>query len=104
MINTDALAMVNESEEAINEAKSGLVAYGYYTPVVVLLHASRADLEEQARSVRREIERRGFAARIESVNALEAWLGSLPGHTYPNVRRPLIHTENAAGRAWRRPQ
>lgn len=96
MINTDALAMVNESEEAINEAKSGLVAYGYYTPVVVLLHASRAELEEQARSVKRELERRGFAARIESVNALEAWLGSLPGHTYPNVRRPLIHTLNLA--------
>jgi type IV secretion/conjugal transfer VirB4 family ATPase len=96
MINTDALAMVQESEEAMNEAKSGLVAYGYYTPVVVLLHASRADLEQQARYVKREIERRGFAARIESVNALEAWLGTLPGHTYPNVRRPLIHTLNLA--------
>jgi type IV secretion/conjugal transfer VirB4 family ATPase len=96
MINTDALAMVQESEEAMNEAKSGLVAYGYYTPVVVLLHESRADLEQQARYVKREIERRGFAARIESVNALEAWLGTLPGHTYPNVRRPLIHTLNLA--------
>ncbi|MDD4937242.1 MAG: transporter [Acidiphilium sp.] len=96
MVNTDALSMVHESEEAINEAKSGLVAYGYYTPVVVLLHKDRAFLEDQARYVKREIERRGFSARIETVNALEAWLGTLPGHTYPNVRRPLIHTLNLA--------
>ncbi|MGD9664374.1 MAG: transporter, partial [Novosphingobium sp.] len=96
MINTDALSMVHEAEEAIAEAKSGLVAYGYYTPVVVLMHESRQFLEEQARYVRREIERKGFAARIETVNCVEAWLGTLPGHTYPNVRRPLIHTLNLA--------
>ncbi len=96
MVNTDALAMMKESEVAINDAKSGLVAYGYYTPVVVLMHEDRQFLEEQARYVRREIERKGFAARIETVNCLEAWLGSLPGQTYPNVRRPLIHTLNLA--------
>lgn len=96
MVNTDALQMVNEAEAAINNAKSGMVAYGYYTPVVVLMHENRQFLEEQARYVRREIERKGFAARVETVNALEAWLGSLPGQTYPNVRRPLIHTLNLA--------
>ena len=28
------------------------------------------------------------------MNALEAYLGSLPGHGYPNIRRPLISTRN----------
>jgi len=96
MINTDALDMTKQTEAAINDAKSGLVAYGYYTPVIVLMHENRQFLEEQARYVRREIERKGFSARIESVNALEAWLGSLPGQTYPNIRRPLVHTLNLA--------
>ncbi|MEX8139970.1 transporter [Acinetobacter baumannii] len=96
MINTDAQKMTDETEVAINDAKSGLITYGYYSPVIVLMHENRQFLEEQARFVRREIERKGFAARIESVNALEAWLGSLPGMTYPNVRRPLIHTLNLA--------
>ncbi|EOL3511726.1 transporter [Escherichia coli] len=96
VVNTDALKMAQESEVAMNDAKSGLIAYGYYTPVIVLMHENRAFLEEQARFVRRELERKGFAARVESVNALEAWLGSLPGHTYPNVRRPLVHTLNLA--------
>ncbi|MDQ2695557.1 MAG: hypothetical protein M3Z21_09325, partial [Pseudomonadota bacterium] len=38
----------------------------------------------------------GFPARIEAVNALEAWLGSLPGHGYQNVRRAPLHTLNLA--------
>ncbi|EHE2439651.1 transporter [Escherichia coli] len=96
MINTDALKMAQESEIAINDAASGLVAYGYYTPVIVLMHEDRAFLAEQSRYVKRELERKGFAARVESVNAVEAWLGTLPGHTFPNVRRPLVHTLNLA--------
>lgn len=96
MVNTDALDMAKQTEVAINDAKSGLIAYGYYTPVVVLMHENRTFLEEQARHVKRELERKGFGARVESVNALEAWLGSLPGQTFPNVRRPLVHTLNLA--------
>lgn len=96
MVNTDALDMAIQTEVAINDAKSGLIAYGYYTPVVVLMHENRTFLEEQARHVKRELERKGFGARVESVNALEAWIGSLPGQTFPNVRRPLVHTLNLA--------
>src|SRR5258707_7790932 len=32
----------------------------------------------------------------ESVNAVEAWLGSLPGHAYANVRQPPVSTLNIA--------
>ncbi|MHB1221956.1 MAG: VirB4 family type IV secretion/conjugal transfer ATPase [Gammaproteobacteria bacterium] len=92
MINTDAVSMAKQVEVAINDVNSGLISYGYYTPVVVLTHEDRNYLYEQARFVKRELERKGFASRIETVNALEAWLGTLPGQTYPNVRRPLVHT------------
>jgi type IV secretory pathway VirB4 component len=30
------------------------------------------------------------------VNAIEAWLGSLPGHVYANVRQPPVSTLNLA--------
>ena len=39
-------------------------------------------------------ERAGFPARIETVNAIDAFLGSLPGHGYENVRKPYISTLN----------
>ena len=95
-INEDALFMSSQADAAIAEASSALVTFGYYTPVIVLMDADRVALIETARLVVREITREGFSARIETVNTMEAWLGSLPGHTVPNVRRPMIHTGNLA--------
>lgn len=96
MINTDALAMTMQAEAAINEVRSGLVSYGYYTPVIVLMHEKREWLQEQARFVKKSIEKQGFAARVETINTMESWLGTLPGHANPNVRRPAINTLNLA--------
>ncbi|MDT7952806.1 MAG: transporter [Acetobacteraceae bacterium] len=95
-VNEDALLMAGQADAAIAEASSAMVAFGYYTPVIVLMDQDRAALIENARLVVREIMREGFSARIETVNTMEAWLGSLPGHTVPNVRRPMIHTGNLA--------
>ena len=47
-----------------------------------------------ARQVEKAINRMGFAARVETINTMEAYLGSLPGHGVENVRRPLINTMN----------
>jgi len=95
-VNEDALLMTGQADAAIAEASSALVAFGYYTPVIVLMEQDRAALIEDARLVVREIMREGFSARVETVNTMEAWLGSLPGHTVPNVRRPMVHTGNLA--------
>jgi type IV secretion/conjugal transfer VirB4 family ATPase len=95
-INEDALLMTQEAEAAITKTSSGLFGAGFYTPVIVLMGADRAELLENARLVVREIQREGFTARVETINTMEAWLGSLPGHPVPNVRRPLIHTDNLA--------
>jgi type IV secretion system protein VirB4 len=95
-IDQDAAAMVAETEDAIAEASSQLVAYGYYTPVIVLFDESSARLQEKAEAVRRLIQAEGFGARIETLNATEAFLGSLPGNWYANIREPLINTRNLA--------
>lgn len=95
-IDQDAAAMVAEAEDAIAEASSQLVAYGYYTPVIVLFDDSSKHLQEKAEAVRRLIQAEGFGARIETLNATEAFLGSLPGNWYANIREPLINTRNLA--------
>lgn len=95
-INTDALMMMQQAEVAMNEARSGLVAYGYYSPTIILMHEDREILAENSRFVKREIERKGFSARIETVNTMEAWLGSIVGQAYANLRRPLVNTQNLA--------
>ena len=36
----------------------------------------------------------GFDPRIETANANEAWLGSIPIHGWYDVRKPLVSTRN----------
>ncbi|CAE6507978.1 MAG: VirB4 family type IV secretion/conjugal transfer ATPase [Nitrosomonas sp. PRO4] len=95
-VDEDALNMTEDAQSAIAETNSGFVAQGYYTSVVVLMMEDRAALEDAARKVEKAINHLGFAARIETINTMEAYLGSLPGHGVENVRRPLINTMNLA--------
>lgn len=93
-IDQDALSMVNDAEAAITDVSSGMVAAGYYTSVILLMHENREVLEESARDIEKSINRLGFAARVETINTLDAFIGSLPGHCVENIRRPLINTMN----------
>jgi type IV secretion system protein VirB4 len=95
-VDQDAMLMVAEAEDAIAEASSQLVAYGYYTPVIVMFDTDEKRLREQAEAVRRLVQAEGFGGRIETLNATEAYLGSLPGNSYANVREPLVNTRNLA--------
>lgn len=96
VVDADAQEMVGETEEALAEASSGLVGFGAFTSVVVLSDPDRNRLATAAREVRRVILNLGFGARIETVNTVEGWLGSLPGHAAQNLRRPLLHTVHLA--------
>jgi type IV secretion system protein VirB4 len=51
---------------------------------------------EKLRLVEKVIQGRDFTAMPETINAVDAWLGSLPGHVYGNVRQPPINTLNLA--------
>lgn len=93
-VNRDADNMTNDADQAISEASSGLVAFGYFTSVVVIYATDSDEVERWAKEVRRMINNRGFVARIESINANESFIGSIPGHIDYNVRRPLISTDN----------
>ncbi|MDE2365778.1 MAG: conjugal transfer protein TrbE, partial [Betaproteobacteria bacterium] len=96
VVDQDAMAMVADAEAAIAEVNSGHVAQGYYTSVVVLMLDDRAHLEVLARRLEKAVNSLGFTARIETINTLDAYLGSLPGHGVENVRRPLMNTLNLA--------
>ena len=93
-IDQDALTMVGETQDAIAQASSQLVAYGYYTPVVVLFDQDGENLKQNLEAVRQLIQAEGFGARIETLNTTDAFFGSLPGNWYCNVRAPLINTRN----------
>lgn len=93
-IDEHAQSMVEEIDQAIAETNSGLLAYGYYNSNIILMDTDREVLDHNLKEVIRIINNLGFTGRIEDINAIEAWLGSLPSHTIQNVRRPLISTFN----------
>lgn len=96
VVDEDALSMVADAASAIAETNSLMVAQGFYTSVVVLMDESRSVVEDAARKLEKAINAMAFTARVESINTMDAFMGSLPGHGVENVRRPLINTMNLA--------
>jgi type IV secretion/conjugal transfer VirB4 family ATPase len=95
-IDQDAAAMVADAEAAIADVSSGMTTAGYYTSVVILMDEDRQKLEAAAKQIEKALHRLGFGARVETINTLEAYLGSLPGHGVQNVRRPIMNALNLA--------
>lgn len=92
--NNEAIQKASDADAAVTEAQEGIVRYGYYTAVVVVMNESRSTVETQTKEIKKLLDNSGFPARIEEFNAIEAYLGSLPAHSYPNIRKPIIHTFN----------
>lgn len=95
-VDEDAQNMVADADGALREVREGYVASGYFTSVVVLMDKDREQLEASAEYIANAIRNQGFSARVETLNTMEAYLGSLPGHGYQNVRRPLMNSLNLA--------
>lgn len=96
LLDSDADNKAFDADAALQELGADHVAFGYLTATVVVWDKTGSGAAEKMRAVERVIQSRGFSIIRETVNAVEAWLGSLPGHVYANVRQPLVHTLNLA--------
>jgi type IV secretion system protein TrbE len=96
LLDTDASTKAAETNEALEDLGSGDVAFGYVTTTITVSSEDETEADEALRQVERVVNARGFVTIRESFNAVEAWLGSLPGNPYANVRQPIIHTLNLA--------
>lgn len=96
LLDNDADNKASDADAALQELGSDLVSYGYVTTTLTVIDEDRQAADDQARTLERIINGRGFTVIAESLNAVDAWLGSLPGHPYANVRQPVVHTLNLA--------
>jgi type IV secretion system protein VirB4 len=94
--NVESLQKADDVHMAITEAQEGSVKYGFYTSTVIVLSNEQREHDEKLKSIKKVLAKNQFPARIENINALEAYIGSLPGDLKANVRRPLINTMNLA--------
>ncbi|KQX19189.1 MULTISPECIES: conjugal transfer protein TrbE [unclassified Sphingomonas] len=96
LLDSDADNKVVDADLALQALGQDHVAFGYLTTTITVSDADRAAVEDKVRQVERIVNGLGFTTIREGVNAVEAWLSSLPGQTYANVRQPLVHTLNLA--------
>jgi type IV secretion/conjugal transfer VirB4 family ATPase len=96
LIDSDADNKVGDADLALQALGGDHVAFGYLTSTITLADPDIGRVEEKVRAVERIVNGLGFTCIRERVNAVEAWLGSLPGHVYANVRQPLVHSLNLA--------
>ncbi len=90
----DALQKTQDADAALMILGDDAAAMGYFTPTVTLTDVDPDRLAAKVRLVDAVINRAGFVAKVEDLNAAEAWLGSLPGQAYADVRRPMVSTLN----------
>jgi type IV secretion system protein VirB4 len=96
LVDTDADNKTADADAALQELGADDVSFGFLTTTIVVHDQERSVVDQRVREVERVLNERGFVTIRESVNAVDAWLGSLPGHLYANIRQPLIHTLNLA--------
>ncbi|MEO1662079.1 MAG: conjugal transfer protein TrbE [Pseudomonadota bacterium] len=96
LVDNDADNKAVDADAALQELGSDLVSFGYVTTTITVTHDDARMVDENLRIAERIVNGRGFTAIKETLNAVEAWLGSLPGHPYANVRQPILHTLNLA--------
>jgi type IV secretion system protein VirB4 len=96
LLDSDADNKVIDADLALQALGGDHVGFGFLTTTITVADADRARIEEKVRAVERTVNGLGFTLVRESVNAVEAWLSSLPGQAYANVRQPIVHTLNLA--------
>ena len=92
----DAVAMQDETARAHADVTSGRALFGCFTNAFVLRDKSLKRGRVRAGALLQALRDQGFTCMLESVNATDAFIGSLPGHGGCNLRRPLMSSRNVA--------
>lgn len=92
----DAANQTEDADIALQELGADAVSAGYATLTLIVAEESEQVANEAVRHIQQVTDGLGFVTQVESINAVEAWLGSLPGSAYADVRRPILLTPSLA--------
>jgi type IV secretion system protein VirB4 len=96
LVDNDAANKAADADAALQDLGADHVGQAYVTATLTVWDEDAGLAAEKLRLVEKVIQGRDFTVIVEGMNVLEAWLGSLPGHVYANVRQPPISTLNLA--------
>lgn len=96
LLDNSATNYATDADAALQELGDDVTAFGYVTTTLVVRSRDRREALRMRALLKAAVEECGFVVRDETIHATQAWLGSLPGHCYANVRKPIINTLNLA--------
>ncbi|MBO9707452.1 MAG: conjugal transfer protein TrbE [Caulobacter sp.] len=96
LVDNDASNKAADADLALQDLGEDAVAYAYVTANVVVWDEDPLRAEAKLAQAEKIITGRDFTVIRERVGAVEAWLGTVPGHAYANVRQPPLSTLNLA--------
>jgi type IV secretion system protein TrbE len=96
LVDSDAHNKAVDADAALQELGSDQIGEAFVTATITVWDRDPHAADEKLRLVEKVIQGRDFTCMVETVNAVEAWLGGLPGHVYANVRQPPLSTLNLA--------
>ncbi|MER8369924.1 conjugal transfer protein TrbE [Mesorhizobium sp. M1378] len=96
LVDSDAANKAADADAALQDLGSDQIGEAYVTATVTVWDADPSLADEKLRLVEKIIQGRDFTCIAEGVNAVEAWLGGIPGHVYANIRQPPLSTLNLA--------
>ncbi|MCX7586305.1 conjugal transfer protein TrbE [Phenylobacterium sp. 58.2.17] len=96
LIDTDAENKSQDADAALQDLGADAAGHAFVTASVVVWDEDAGIADARLRLVEKALQARDFTCVLERGNAVDAWLGSLPGHAYANVRQPPISTLNLA--------
>ncbi|MGN6373949.1 MAG: conjugal transfer protein TrbE [Sphingomonas sp.] len=96
LTDSDAANKAMDADLALQTLGADHAGIAYLTATVTVWDRDPARAADKLRQAEKVIQGRDFTCMVEGVNAVEAWLGSLPGHVYANVRQPPVSTLNLA--------
>ena len=91
-LNEDALNKANEVRTQIALTTGDYVSQGFYTCTLIVDGDSIDEVEERVDIISKTINNMGFITIEESINSVEAFLGSVPGNITNNIRMPILNT------------
>jgi len=94
LLDSDASNKAADADEALQELGADMAGAAYITATLTVWDEDEAVADTKLKAAEKVIQGRDFTCMPETLNAIEAWLGSLPGHLYANVRRPPVSTLN----------
>lgn len=91
-MNQDALEKADDIKGQIALTNGDYVSQGFYTCTIIVTGDTTQEVDEKIEKLQKTIDSMGFITINESINCIQAFLGTIPGNLNNNIRKPILNS------------